>query len=271
MKTTLLLAGIFLVGIFLPGLVTSQKCNCPPNECCSKYGYCGTGDAYCGKDCRRGPCSLPAPTNNADVSSIVTSAFFNGIVAKSVGNCPGRSFYTRDVFLKVIGDYPHFGRSGSIADSKREIAAFFAHVTHETGYFCHIEEINGPSKAREYCNTTITQYPCNPNKGYYGRGPIQLSWNYNYGEAGENLGFDGLNNPEIVAKDQVVSFKTALWFWMDKCHWDFASGKGFSATIRAINQKECDNGNPGAVTSRIGYYRDYCNQFGVETGTNLRC
>ncbi|KAJ9556729.1 hypothetical protein OSB04_011343 [Centaurea solstitialis] len=266
MKTSLLLAGIFLAGIFLLGPVTSQKCNCAPNECCSKYNYCGTRDDYCGKDCRGGPCTLPAPQNNVDVSSIVTSAFFSGILAKSVGNCPRKSFYTRDVFLKVIGDYPHFGRSGSIEDSRREIAAFFAHVTHETGYLCYIEEKDGHAKAKEYCNMTNTKYPCNPTKGYYGRGPIQLSWNYNYGEAGENLGFNGLNNPEIVARDQ-----TALWFWMDKCHWDFASGNGFGATIRAINGKECNAGNTGAMNSRIKYYNDYCNQFGVDVGPNLGC
>ena len=74
---------------------------------------------------------------------------------------------------------------------------------------------------------------------------IQLAWNYNYGAAGKSLGFDGLNNPDIVARDPVVSFKTALWFWMENCHWDFASGKGFGATTRAINGKECGRGNPG--------------------------
>jgi hypothetical protein len=28
------------------------------------------------------------------------------------------------------------------------------------------------------------------------------------------LGFDGLNNPELVAQDPVLAFKTAVWFWM---------------------------------------------------------
>jgi len=33
--------------------------NCPcknPDHCCSKYGYCGTGDQYCGAGCVNGPC-----------------------------------------------------------------------------------------------------------------------------------------------------------------------------------------------------------------------
>ncbi|KAM0030582.1 putative chitinase [Helianthus debilis subsp. tardiflorus] len=272
MKTklsTLLFLGVFLSGILLPSPVASQKCNCARGLCCSKYGYCGTDDAYCGKDCRGGPCSQPAPQNNADVSRIVTQAFFNRIFSMASGNCPGRGFYTRDAFLRVIRDYQHFGRTGSFDDSKREIAAFFAHVTHETGHLCYIEEINGPSK--NYCDKSNTQYPCNPRKSYHGRGPIQLSWNYNYGSAGESLGFDGLNNPEIVATDPVVSFKTALWFWMENVHWDFASGKGFGATIRAINGGECDGGNRAAMNSRVKYYTDYCRQFGVPTGNNLMC
>lgn len=132
MRTTLLFAGVFLAVILLPELAASQKCNCRPHQCCSKYGFCGTTKAYCGKDCRGGACSLPAPPNNVYVPGIVTNAFFNGIVAKSARNCPGRRFYSRDAFLTVIKNYPRFGRSGSIMDSKREIAAFFAHVTYLT-------------------------------------------------------------------------------------------------------------------------------------------
>ncbi|GAY32138.1 hypothetical protein CUMW_281050 [Citrus unshiu] len=44
--------------------------------------------------------------------------------------------YTRDAFLNAANSYPEFG-SGSADDSKREIAAFFAHVTHETGHLCY--------------------------------------------------------------------------------------------------------------------------------------
>ena len=62
------------------------------------------------------------------------------------------------------------------------------------GRFCYIEEIDGASK--DYCDKTNTQYPCNPNKKYYGRGPLQLTWNYNYGPAGSANGFDRLGSPD---------------------------------------------------------------------------
>ncbi|KAK1319616.1 Chitinase 5 [Acorus calamus] len=74
-----------------------------------------------------------------------------------------------------------------------EIAAFFAHVTHETGHFCYIEEINGASG--NYCDNTNTRYRCVPRKTYYGRGPLQISWNYNYGPAGRALGLTDYKRP----------------------------------------------------------------------------
>ncbi|KAL3635062.1 Chitinase 5 [Castilleja foliolosa] len=130
----------------------------------------------------------------------------------------------------------------------------------------------GNGSAVSYCDENNKQYPCAPNKGYYGRGPLQLSWNYNYGSAGRSIGFDGLNNPDIVARDRVISFKTALWFWMNNCHNLITRGSGFGATIRAINGNlECNGANANTVTARVNYYKNYCSQLGVDPGTNLRC
>ncbi|KAM7460922.1 hypothetical protein LguiA_029043 [Lonicera macranthoides] len=69
---------------------------------------------------------------------------------------------------------------------------------------------DGPNT--DYCNEMNVAYPCAPNKGYYGRGPLQHSWNYNYGPTRESNCFDGLNNPKIVAINDVVAFKAALWY-----------------------------------------------------------
>ncbi|XP_022874843.1 endochitinase EP3-like [Olea europaea var. sylvestris] len=260
---------IFLIGTS-PGQVSCQNCGCSQDLCCSQYGYCGTGNDYCGRGCQGGPCYAPPSSNGVSVPNIVTDAFFNGIADHAASDCAGKGFYTRAAFLEALGFYQQFGTVGSVDDSKREIAAFFAHVTHETGHLCYIEEINGPS--RDYCDENNTQYPCAPGKGYYGRGPIQLSWNFNYGPAGNSIGFDGLNNPEVVATDRVVSFRTALWFWMNNCHDSITSGQGFGATIRAINGAlECDGANPGTVNTRVGYYRDYCDQLQVDPGNNLTC
>ncbi|XP_073308809.1 chitinase 5-like [Primulina huaijiensis] len=245
-----------------------QNCGCAPNLCCSKWGYCGLGDLYCDEGCQSGPC-YDEPSRNISAADIVTDAFFNGIADNGGPNCPGKEFYSRTVFLESLDPYPRFA-SGSNDVAKREIAAFFAHVTHETGSLCHIEEINGESY--DYCDSGNTQYPCVPGKKYFGRGPIQLSWNYNYGAAGQSIGFDGLDFPDIVARDPVISFETALWFCMNNnCHNAITSGQGFGATIRAINGMECDGGNQATVNSRVKYFTNYCSQFGVEPGANLYC
>jgi hypothetical protein len=43
---------------------------------------------------------------------------------------------------------------------------------------------------------------------------FQTVCSYNYAMAGQALGFDGVNNPDAVASDPVLAFRTALWFWM---------------------------------------------------------
>ncbi|KAJ1424500.1 Lysozyme-like domain superfamily [Sesbania bispinosa] len=269
---SILVAGLAMafVMMMVSKNVSAQNCGCAAGLCCSQYGYCGEGDAYCGTGCREGPCyvSQSPPNNDVNVADIVTQEFFNSIIDQADSGCVGKSFYSRDSFLNALNSYNQFGRIGSVDDSKREIAAAFAHFTHETGHFCYIEEIDGASK--DYCDEKNTEYPCAPNKGYYGRGPIQLSWNFNYGPAGKDNGFDGLNSPETVANDAVVSFKTALWYWMR--HVRPVINQGFGATIRAINgQLECDGANPTTVQKRIGYYTQYCSQLGVAPGDNLSC
>ncbi|BFG14518.1 hypothetical protein CerSpe_007930 [Prunus speciosa] len=264
---TSVIALVFVAGALLNN-ATAQDCGCAPDLCCSQYGYCGTGNDYCGQGCQQGPCTgssgTPSTPSGSSVADIVTPAFFNGIISQASSDCAGKNFYSRGGFLDAVNSYSDFGRLGSVDDSKREIAAFFAHVTHETGHFCYIEEINRGT----YCDTTRTDYPCNPNKQYYGRGPLQLTWNYNYGAAGNSIGFDGLNSPETVASDAAVAFKTALWYWMNNVR--PVVSQGFGATIRAINGAvECDGKEPGKVQARVNYYNDYCTQLNVNPGVFL--
>ncbi|CAD6260424.1 unnamed protein product [Miscanthus lutarioriparius] len=241
------------------GPAAAQNCGCQPGYCCSQVSL--------------GPVPLRGGGgggggSGANVASVVTDAFFNGIKNQAPNSCEGKNFYTRSAFLNAVNAYPGFAHGGSEVEGKREIAAFFAHVTHETGHFCYINEINGAS--RNYCDANNRQWPCVPGKKYYGRGPLQISWNYNYGPAGRDIGFNGLGNPDKVAQDPVISFKTALWFWMNNVHQ--VMPQGFGATIRAINGAlECNGKNPAAVNARVGYYKDYCKQFGVDPGNNLTC
>ncbi|KAJ7540001.1 hypothetical protein O6H91_11G118100 [Diphasiastrum complanatum] len=152
---------------------------------------------------------------------------------------------------------------------------------------CYKEELNA---AGPYCSPSV-EWPCASGKKYYGRGPMQLSWNYNYGEAGVSLGFDGINNPDLVASNAIISFKTAIWFWMTpqapypSCHaviideWkpttmDIAAKRmpGFGVTTNIINGGlECGRGSDPRVLDRVGYFERYCAILGVHPGNNLDC
>jgi chitinase len=68
-----------------------------------------------------------------NVASVVTDSFFNGIKNQAPSSCEGKNFYTRSAFLNAVKSHPGFAHGGSQTQGKREIAAFFAHVTHETG------------------------------------------------------------------------------------------------------------------------------------------
>ncbi|XP_062180889.1 chitinase 10-like [Phragmites australis] len=236
------------------------------------------------------------------VASIVTEDVYRSFFKhKDDAECPAHGFYSYTAFLRAAERFPKFGADGDQATRKREVAAFLAQISHETtggwatapdGPFawglCFKEEINPPIN---YCDANNTQWRCVPGKSYHGRGPIQLSWNFNYGPAGKALGFDGLNNPELVASDPEVSFKAALWFWMTprapkpSCHGvmvgryrpsaaDAAANRtaGFGLTTNIINGGlECGRDDVPQVNDRIGFFRRYCGLLGVDVGPNLDC
>ncbi|XP_010529197.1 PREDICTED: endochitinase At2g43610 [Tarenaya hassleriana] len=272
LKTSLLLI-LFVLSMSETAL--SQNCGrtgCGGNMCCSRWGYCGTTAAYCGAGCQNGPCSSQSsPGGGSDsggldggptdtVENIITPAFFNSIISKAGGGCPARGFYTREAFIAAANSFSEYG--GAV--TKREIAAMFAQFTHESGSFCYKEEI---ARGR-YCQQSTT-YPCAPGKNYYGRGPIQITWNYNYGSVGQFLGLPLLTNPDLVASDPVVAFKTSLWFWTRNVR--PVLSRGFGATTRAINGGECNGGRPNAVQARANYYSEYCRTLGITPGSNLYC
>jgi chitinase len=153
---------------------------------------------------------------------------------------------------------------------KRELAAFLANTDHESGGFVYVREQNPPN---DYC-VANAQYPCAPGQAYYGRGPIQLSYNYNYGECGAALGKNLLANPDEVATNGDTAFETALWYWMTRqCHEAMiANSPSFGLTIRRINgDVECDGKRPDLVASRVTKYQAFCAQFGVAPGSDLTC
>lgn len=208
------------------------------------------------------------------------------------------TLYTYDAFVTAAKAFPKFGSTGPLEQRKREVAAFLANIAHEARYgslkdctqgLHYTEEQNPPS---QYCDETDPSYPrCVPECSYHGRGPIQLSWNYNYGPAGRALRLNLLNNPDLVKSDGVIAFKTALWFWMGRPTnqlnphavmtggWSPSSkdislrrAPGFGMTINLINGgQECGQGNKAQALDRAGFYQTFTEKLRVSMGDNIDC
>lgn len=150
-------------------------------------------------------------------------------------------------------------------DSRKDAAEFLANVAHETAGLTFVEE--AVNRRSIYCDESMP-YGCPAGKdNYFGRGPIQLSWNYNYQAAGEALGLDLLHDPGRVARDPDVAWQTAGWYW--NTH---VPRGDFGGTIRAINgAQECDGRNPDQVQSRVNRYREITKVLGIAPGGNLSC
>ncbi|CAN1135176.1 Chitinase 4 [Linum perenne] len=86
---------------------------------------------------------LVAAVEATRVSNVISPAFFHGILDQTSPSCKGRAFYTRKSFLTAAKSYHHFAKLASVNDSKREIAAFFAHVTHQTAPFGRENRFDG--------------------------------------------------------------------------------------------------------------------------------
>ena len=157
-------------------------------------------------------------------------------------------------------DLPQFLTEGSLKLQAEELAAFLSNVSRETsgtwasapveeggwieddpligmpvwkGGLYWIEEIghttNPDGTVKDggvsYVDENSVYTPVE-NRSYHGRGPIQLSWNYNYGYFSQWLYENNiypevitakdtlLYNPGLVSKDAVVAFLSAIWFWM---------------------------------------------------------
>ncbi|MET9511864.1 glycoside hydrolase family 19 protein [Streptomyces flavidovirens] len=188
------------------------------------------------------------------------------------------SFYSYSGLTAALSAYPAFANTGSDTVKKQEAAAFLANVSHETGGLVHIVEQN-QANYPHYCDWS-RPYGCPAGQAaYYGRGPIQLSWNFNYKAAGDALGIDLLNNPWRVQNEAAVAWKTGLWYWNTQNgpgtmtgHNAMVSQAGFGHTIRSINGSlECDGKNPAQVQSRVSKYQQFTQILGVPTGSNLYC
>lgn len=200
-----------------------------------------------------------------------------------------------------VCDYGSFLATGDLNTRKRELAGFLANISHETGggkidgmdndnltglYFNEEVGFIG-SDAIGYVQNGGTNYLPVPGKSYHGRGPIQLSYNYNYGLCSDVLFGDSsilLNDPDMLERDGVLGLMTGIWFWMTpqppkpSCHqvitgiWQPKEGApnasyngNFGLTIIIINNEagQSETGE-GAVARRARYFRLFAGKMSAD-------
>ncbi len=137
-------------------------------------------------------------------------------------------------FLAAVAKYPFFcGEKGyfSTVDEacRHELASLFGHAAQETGggsiygSFTWLREYGfvntAPGKANFEINCDKTPFDCSRSYArYYGRGPKQLTYFYNYAGFSASY-FNGnydflLQWPDMVAWDGTMFYTSALWFVM---------------------------------------------------------
>ena len=214
--------------------------------------------------CTGGGGTTPPPSSGF----VVSQAQFNQMFPSA------NSFYSYSGLVTALSSYPAFATTGGATVEAQEAAAFLANVDHETGGLVYINEID---QSGDYCASESYGCPAG-TYAYYGRGPLQISWNFNYEAAGNALGVDLLDNPDLVATNSAISWETALWYWNTQTgggsqtsHQAMTDGAGFGATIEAINDIECNGGDTAEMQDRVNDYESFTSILGVSPGNNLTC
>lgn len=238
-------------------------------------------------------------TNQIKVTRTDTSTGVEKVI--SVSTDYNASWNVNKPIVKERILYKNFLSEGTLEARKRELAAFFSNISHETtggpatnnnykwGLYFLEEGENLSSPPNTYVSASV-EYPAVSGQSYHGRGPIQLSYNYNYGLASEQILGDKdilLQDPAKVSSDAKLAFMTAIWFWMTPQapkpsshdvmvgNWtpstsDIADKRtaGLGMTVNIINGGvECGDGGAEKyqVLDRINYYKRFASYLRIST------
>ncbi|KAF6777828.1 hypothetical protein AHF37_02560 [Paragonimus kellicotti] len=217
--------------------------------------------------------------------------------------------------------FPNFANEPGTSEDerKRELCAFLGNIAHETGSdlngLYYREELGyeraGPNSRPAYNQVgdrkeykvgkqPVMFRPGTQNKGkvrftsasYHGRGPIQLSWGYNYGDFSKAMFGDPqvlLDWPDKLLSYPVLGMSAAIWFWMTQPSWQQTriphnviykslsklQPWGFGRTIMAINGGLENDGRENGtsakdkkVTRRIAFYRKCASYLKISVGVD---
>ncbi|KAJ2401827.1 hypothetical protein GGI23_001135 [Coemansia sp. RSA 2559] len=172
--------------------------------------------------------------------------------SKAIGqNYPTPSSAQCNAFIKGM-------ETGGAISSAREAAMFLANILWESDGLRAKEEydcVSNPS----WCAQNYKTPEDASGKTYWGRGYIQLTWEYNYKAASEGMyGNDKLvQDPDIVATDEDTAWGVSFWYWKENVHTDAKVQDGqFGASINDINGAlECKGAAQDKAKKRYAMYK----------------
>merc|ERR1719380_200468 len=256
------------------------------------------------------PSTSPGSTGSG-IGAWFTQADFDAFFP-NINNaaCTGANFFTHDALVQAAKAFPSFANSGNLDQDKLELAAFLGQTSHETtggwatapggpqawGYCfkeergCETGSCTGYCAAGNPCADQGFDCTCAAGQTYQGRGPVQLSWNYNYAAFSQYIYGDAsvlINDPSQVATNATLAYQAGLWFWMTpqspkpSCHdamtglWrptaaDTAGGRvpGYGMVTNVINGGlECNMPTNSKVVDRVEYYKRYADVLNVAVDT----
>jgi len=121
-------------------------------------------------------------------------------------------------------------------DTVQRVAAFLAQIGHESGGLQFVSEIWGPTNAQKRYEGRVDLGNTEQGDGYRyrGRGLIQITGRYNYGELSKSLGVDFVADPDLVSSQKYAAI-SAAWYW-DKHNLNgYADVGDFDRITRRIN------------------------------------
>ncbi len=118
----------------------------------------------------------------------------------------------------------------------KELAAFLAQCSHESGGFRYLSEIWGPSTAQRGYEGRRDLGNVQKGDGYRyrGRGYIQLTGRSNYRAAGAALGMPLEKDPDLVEQPAMAA-KTAVYFWKANVQPRVSNWDDVNAITKVIN------------------------------------
>lgn len=173
-----------------------------------------------------------------DSTDVISQDEYNAIFpnmsspACTTGSQQTASVFSYDNFVAAM-NAESFAATGTLEQRRAEIAMFLANMSQETfggwaaapggplawgGCFGTESGCYKGDDVQTPCTDYSTGCPagqtCNAVQGYYGRGPLQLSYPTNYYNAAAALKFPSMfSDPNSLLKDPVMLIRASMWFW----------------------------------------------------------